>query len=118
MGPPVAAVQKAEQVFADPKVREQLLTWHAQQVPLLEMIDRLGFADLVDPALRDAIEGLTPQEVAIIRAAVVAEIDRAGDSETATLPVDCGIAPVTGPVTVTAADIDGRAVARVTQQAK
>ena len=115
MGPPVAAVQKAEQLFADPKVREQLLTWHAQQLPLLDMIDRLGFTDLVDPALRDAIAGLSPEEVAIIRAAVVAEIDRSGDADGATLPVDCGIASVSGPVTVTAADIDGRKVARVTQ---
>jgi hypothetical protein len=77
------------------------------------MIDRLGFSDLVDPALRDAIAGLSPQEVAIIRAAVAAEIDRSRDSETATLPVDCGIADVKGAVTVTAADVDGRAVARV-----
>jgi hypothetical protein len=113
MGPPLAAVHKAEEVFADPSVRELLLTWHAQQVPLLDMIDRLGFADLVDPALRDAIAGLSPQEVAIIRAAVVAEIDRAGDSPSATLPVDCGIANITGAVTVTAADVDGRTVARV-----
>jgi hypothetical protein len=116
MGPPVEAVQKAEQLFADPKVREQLLSWHAQQVPLLDMIDRLGFTNLVDPALRDAIAGLSPAEVAIIRAAVLDEIDRAGDSESATLPVDCGIASVDGPVTVTAADIDGRKVARVTPQ--
>ncbi len=76
MGPPVAAVQKAEQLFADPKVREQLLTWHAQQLPLLDMIDRLGFTDLVDPALRDAIEACRPTRSAIIRAAVLAEIDR------------------------------------------
>jgi hypothetical protein len=116
MGPPVAAVQRAEQLFADPKVREQLLSWHAQQLPLLEMIDRLGFTDLVDPKLRDAIEGLTPAEVGIIRAAVLDEIDRAGDSDRATLPVDCGIPSVSGPVGVTAADIDGRKVARVTPE--
>lgn len=116
MGPPLAAVQKAEQVFADPKVREMLLTWHAQAVPLLDMIDRLGFTDLVDPALRDAIARLSPAEVAIIRTAVVAEIDRAGDADTATLPIDCGIANVTGNVTVTAADVDGRSVARVVSQ--
>ncbi len=114
MGPPLAAVQKAEAVFGDPSVRELLLTWHAQKVPLLDMIDRLGFSDLVDAELRSAIEGLSPEEVAIIRAAMVEEIDRAGSSGSATLPVDCGIANVTGPVSVTAADVDGRSVARVT----
>ncbi|HEY3724429.1 MAG TPA: hypothetical protein VGN59_13845 [Acidimicrobiia bacterium] len=116
MGPPLAAVRRAEEVFADPDVRELLLTWHAQKLPLLEMVDRLGFSQLVDPELRAAIEGLGPEEVAIIRAAVVEEIDRAGTSGSATLPVDCGIAKVTGPVSVTAADVDGRSVARVTPE--
>ena len=114
MGPPLAAVRRAEEVFADPKARELLLTWHAQKVPLLDMVDRLGFSELFGPELRAAIEGLSPEEVAIIRAAMVEEIDRAGSSPGATLPVDCGIAKVTGPVSVTAADVDGRSVARVT----
>ena len=114
MGPPLAAVRRAEEVFRDPKVRELLLTWHAQKVPLLDMVDRLGFSELVDPALRAAIEGLSPGEVAIIRDAMVEEIDRAGSSPGATLPIDCGIANVTGPVSVTTASVDGRSVARVT----
>jgi len=108
------AVRRAEEVFRDPKVRELLLTWHAQKVPLLDMVDRLGFSELVDPALRAAIEGLSPGEVAIIRDAMVEEIDRAGSSPGATLPIDCGIAKVTGPVSVTAGSVDGRSVARVT----
>ena len=114
MGPPLAAVRRAEEVFRDPKVRELLLTWHAQKVPLLDMVDRLGFSELIDSALRAAIEGLSPEEVAIIRDAMVEEIDRAGSSPGATLPIDCGIAKVTGPVSVTAVDVDGRSVARVT----
>ena len=48
MGPPLAAVRRAEEVFGAPKVRELVLTWHGQQVPLLDMVDRLGFSDLID----------------------------------------------------------------------
>lgn len=113
MGPSIAAVQRAAQLFSDPSVRAQLLAWHAQDVPLLEMVDRLGFADLFDPELRAAVAGLKPDEVAILRAAFVAEINRAGDSEDATMPVECGIADVTGPVAVTSAEVGGRSVARV-----
>lgn len=113
MGPTIVAVQRAAQLFADPAVRAQVLTWHAEGVGLYEMVERLGFADLVDPPLRAAIEGLEPSEVTIIREAFVAEIERAGSTTTATMPVECSITEVTGPVAVTAVDVGGLPIARV-----
>ena len=113
MGPSIAAVQRAADLFADPQVRARVLAWHAQDVPLLEMVERLGFLNLMEPVLREAIEGLTTDEVAIIRSAFVAEIERAGDDPTATMPVRCGIIAVTGPVDVSSEQIEGREVAHV-----
>jgi hypothetical protein len=113
VGPSIVAVQHAAQVFADPAVRTQVRTWFDEGTPLLEMVDRLGIADFFDPELRVAIAGLSPEAVTMIRDAFVAEIDRAGASTSATLPVECEITRVTGPVTVTPAQSGGRQVVRV-----
>lgn len=113
MGPSIVAVQQAGRVFADPAVRTQVRAWFDEGTPLLEMVDRLGIADPFDPELRSAISGLSPEEVKVIRDAVVAEIDRAGASTDASLPVECEITRVTGPVSVSAAQSGGRQVARV-----
>jgi hypothetical protein len=114
MGPGISAVQRATELFADPAVRAQVRTWHSQNVSLMDMVDRLGFAGLVDDPLRAAITGLSPDEVSIIRDAFLAEIDRAAESTQIIMPVECGLTEVAGPVTVTPAEIDGRPVARVT----
>lgn len=114
MSPALTAVQRAQALFTDPAVRAQARTWHEEGVPLLDMVDRLGLSDLFVGELRDAIAGLAPDEVAIIRKAFVAEIDRAGASNVAPMPVDCTLDAVTGPVTVTAEDVGGRPVAKVT----
>lgn len=113
MGPTFTAVQQATRLFDDPGVRTRVRTWFDEGVPLLEMVDRLGFSRLVDDGLRAAIEGLSTEEVAIIRGAYLAEIERAGDAVGATPPVECTLTAVAGPVRVTADDIDGRRVARV-----
>ena len=105
MGPSIVAVQRAADLFSDPKVRARVLAWHEQDVPLLEMVERLGFLNLMEPVLRDAIERLTPEEVAIIRSVFVAEIERAGEATDVTMPVRCGIIAVTGSVDVSS---DGR----------
>lgn len=117
MGPSIVAVQRAGQVFADPAVRTQVRQWFAEGTPLLEMVDRLGIADAFEPDLRAAIAGLSPAEVEVIRAAVLAEIERSGPSTEATLPVECAITHVTGPVEVSAAESGGRQVARVVNRA-
>jgi hypothetical protein len=113
VGPSIVAVQQAGQVFADPAVRVQVREWFSEGTPLLEMVDRLGIAEFFEPELRAAVAGLSPAEVGVIRDAVVAEIDRAGSSTGASLPVECEITQVTGPVSVSAAESGGRQVARV-----
>jgi len=114
VGPSIAAVQRASQLFAQPNIRTQLREWHVQQMPLMEMVDRLGLSDLFDDALRAAVTGLKPDEVQVIRDAFLAEIDSAGSATDSSMPVECSLASVVGPVTVTAAtDPAGRPVARV-----
>jgi hypothetical protein len=114
MGPSLVAVQRAGELFADPNVRAQLREWHHQDMPLMEMVDRLGIADLFDESLRAAVAGLTPVEVQVIRDVVLAEIDSAGASTESSLPVDCSLTSVVGPVSVTlASDTKGRPIAHV-----
>lgn len=113
MGPSLVAVQRAAQVFADPAVREQVKAWFAEDTPLLEMVDRLGISDDFDADLRSAISGLSAYEVSVIREVFIAEIDRAGTSTSASLPVECEITQVVGPVSVSAVQSGPRLVARV-----
>jgi hypothetical protein len=114
VGPSLSAVQQATELFADPAVRTQLQQWHLEGMPLMEMVDRLGFADLFDDALRAAVAGLRPDEIAIIRDVFLAEIDRVGDAPDAIMPIRCDISAVDSPVVVTAAtDNRGRSVARI-----
>jgi hypothetical protein len=113
MGPALPPAGQAMQVFADPAVRTQVRQWHLDEVPFLDMIDRLGLsAQFVGP-LRDAIANLSAEEVGIIRKAFIGAIDRAGDSEGASFPVACMIRGVPGPVTVMVLDKGGEAWARV-----
>jgi hypothetical protein len=114
VGPSLTAVQQAADAFADPAVRAQLRQWHVEEMPLMEMVDRLGFADLFDDALRAAVVGLRPDEVAIIRRSFLAEIERVGDVPDATMPIACDIAVVDTPIVVTEArDNEGRQIARI-----
>jgi hypothetical protein len=114
MGPGLSAVQRATELFSDPAVRAQVRAWHTENVPLIDMVDRLGFTDLVDNALRAAITGLSPAEVSSVRTAFLAEIERAAQSRQIIMPVECALTEVTGPVTVTPAEVDGRPIVRVT----
>jgi hypothetical protein len=114
VGPSLSAVQQAADLFADPAVRTQLRQWHLEGMPLMEMVDRLGFTDLFDDTLRAAVVNLSPDEVAIIREAYLAEIDRLADAPQATMPIACEIAEVSPSVIVTReVDTTGRNVARI-----
>lgn len=114
MGPALPPAALAMQAFGDPSVRSQVRQWHQDEVPFLDMVDRLGLgAQFVGP-LRDAIANLTPDEVSIIRKAFLAAIDRAGDSDGAPFPVACRITATPGPVTVSALDKNGEPWAEVT----
>jgi hypothetical protein len=114
MGPMLTAVQQAQLKFSDPAIRAQVLTWHAEGVSLLDMVDRIGLSDEFAGPLREAIAKLSPDEVATIRKAMVAAIDRGGKSTDVPMPVDCNLDVVTGPVVVTPADRGGQPWAKVT----
>jgi len=60
---------------------------HANQVPLLEMIDRLGLTPDMSGAVRAIVGALGPDEVAKIRAATLEMLDRAENA----MPVDCNL---------------------------
>ncbi len=111
MAPPLGGVAAATARFQDPAVRAQVRGWHVEGVSLLDMVDRLELE--FETTTRDAIAALTADEVQVIRDAFLAEIDRAGDSDTASLPVDCAIATLTGPVAVSRLERDGTLFARV-----
>lgn len=114
MGPSLSAVQHATELFADPAVRAQLRQWHREQMPLMEMVDRLGFTDLFDDKLRTVVVNLAPHEVAIIRDVMLAEIDNAAASTKSVMPIACDIVDVPSSVVVTSEqNAAGRPVARV-----
>ena len=113
MGPTLTAVEHAARLFEDPDVRTKVRVWLDEGLPFLEMIERLGFSHLVDDQLRFAIEALSPDEVAIISAAYIDEIERVGNAAKATPPVNCTLTALDGPVRVRAEVLDGRRVVRV-----
>jgi hypothetical protein len=116
MGPGLDGVGQATAAFADPANREQLLQWHREGVSFTDMIDRLGLGGF-DPGLRAVIDSLSPEDVAVIREAMVAELDRVGTGGAAELPISCTIAATPRAVDVTPIRVDGRPFARVTPAA-
>jgi hypothetical protein len=110
MGPPLVGVARATELFDDPEVRAQVRAWHLEEMPLLEMVDRLDMSGLFDPDLRAAIAGLSPEDVKVVRQAFLAAIDAAGKSTTVKYPVDCSIDVISGPVSVSAGERDGQSV--------
>ncbi|HEY5014067.1 MAG TPA: hypothetical protein VIK61_15390 [Acidimicrobiia bacterium] len=114
MGPMLTAVEQAQLKFSDPAIRAQVRAWHDEGVSFLDMVDRIGLSDLFTGPLRDAIAGLSPEEVATIRKAMIVAIDRAGKSADVVMPVNCQLDPAIGPVVVTPEDRGGEPWAKVT----
>lgn len=116
MGPGIDAVGQAAAAFANPDSRAQIRQWHEAGRPFIEMIDLLGIGDAFDAQLRATIAALTPDEVVVIREAMLAELDRVGPTGAAELPIDCDIDQLLGNVEVTPIRVDGRPFARITAQ--
>jgi hypothetical protein len=106
------AVGQADAQFTDPDVRARVRAWHEEGVSLLDMGNRLGI--VFDAPLRDIIEALSPAEVASIRKAMIAAIDRGGDARDVKMPVNCTLAQMPASVVVTPEDVDGEPWVRVT----
>jgi hypothetical protein len=113
MGPGLDGVGQAMAAFADPANREPILQWHREGASFTDMIDRLGLGGF-DPELRSVIDSLSPEAVAVIREAMVAELDRVGPGGAGELPISCTIEATPRSVDVTPIRVDGRPFARVT----
>ena len=107
------AVGQADIQFADPAVRTRVRAWHEEGVSLLDMANRLGI--VFDDPLRDIVAGLTPDEVAVIRKAMIAAIDRGGQGTGVKMPVDCTLTSLPLDVVVSPAEIGGQPWIRVTE---
>ena len=108
------AVGEADIQFADPAVRARVRAWHEEGVSLLDMGNRLGI--VFDDALRDIIAALTPAEVATIRGAMIAAIDRGGQGTAVKMPIDCTLTALPPGVVVTPDEVGGEPWIRVTAE--
>jgi hypothetical protein len=106
------AVGQADIQFADPAVRARVRAWHEEGVSLLDMANRLGI--VFDDPLRDTIAALTPDEVATIRKAMIAAIDRGGQGTDVKMPIDCTLDSLPPDVVVRPDEIGGEPWIRVT----
>jgi hypothetical protein len=105
------AVGQADAQFADPAVRARIRAWHEEGVTLLDMGNRLGI--VFDDRLRDIIAGLSADEVATIRKAMIAAIDRGGQGTDVKMPIDCTLDVLPKSVVVTPEEIGDQPYIRV-----
>jgi hypothetical protein len=73
--------------LADPEVQARVREMHAEEMPLLDMVDALGLGDDMTPEVRAVIQGLSPDVVAGIRQATLEALDN-GRTQ---MPLDCRI---------------------------
>jgi hypothetical protein len=106
------AVGQAAAQFSDPSVRSRIRAWHEEGVSLLDMGNRLGI--VFDDQLRDIIAALSPDEVATIRKAMIAAIDRGGQGTDVTMPIDCTLQALPSQVVVTPEEVGGEPWVKVT----
>ena len=94
--------------LADAAFRDQLRTMHANQTPLIEMVDALGLSGEMSGAVRAIVEQLPSDVVAEIRQATLAMLD----TKTLAMPVDCNLTEAAiddgTPVTVAVVDEKNR----------
>ena len=84
--------------------RQQIRDMHAQNTPLLQMVDDLGLANEMSAPVREVVAGLSAADVAAIRQATLEMLDRHENR----MPVDCDLTEAQidagEPVTVTVTD--------------
>jgi hypothetical protein len=97
----------------DESFRRQIRELHAQGAPLLAMVETLGLAGEMSPAVRDVVVALSPDDIAGIRQATLEMLDRAENQ----MPVDCDLSQRSIddglPVTVTVVDTAPARIIRV-----
>jgi hypothetical protein len=97
----------------DEAFRQQIRTMHANQVPLLDMVEALGLGPLMSDVERSAVAALGPEQVDEIRKATLEMLDRAENK----MPLDCNVDQKVidggAPVSVTVVDESGKRTVRV-----
>ena len=78
----------ANAALADPNFRASVRQMHAEGYPLVQMVGALGLDDDMSDRVRRILESMTDEEVAGIRAAVLAMLD----GKDYTMPVVCTVA--------------------------
>jgi len=73
--------------LGDPNVRDSVRQMHAQNYPLVSMVEALGLDDDLTAPIRQILEGLTPDVVEGIRAATLAMLD----TTTYQMPLRCTV---------------------------
>lgn len=102
--------QRAARLWADPVARAKIIAMHARDESLLDMVSALGLEDVMEAdGLRDVIEGLSSDEVQVIRDAFIAEA-RGTEGHGAHFPVDCRVDDLTGGVAIVAVDAASGAI--------
>jgi hypothetical protein len=108
--PAVLAVNRA---LEDPNFRASVRQMHAENYPLLKMVEALGLEDDISPEIRQILADLPPDVVAGIRHATLAMLDRDGR----TMPLSCNLSgpelQIGTPIDVDVASIDGEPTIRV-----
>ncbi len=82
-----ALVVATNDALTNPEVQARVREMHAEDIPLLDMVDALGLGDDMTPEIRAVIQGLSPDVVAGIRQATLEALDN-GRTE---MPLDCAI---------------------------
>ena len=80
-------VQASNEALRNPEVCARVREMHAEDTPLLDMVDALGLDDDMTPEIRAVIQGLSPDVVASIRQAMLEMLD---NGETV-MPIECGM---------------------------
>jgi hypothetical protein len=94
-------ITNVNQKLADESVTNQIRAMHANQTPLIDMVETLGLGSDMSDAVREIVAGLGPDVVASIRQATLEMLD----GPTRRMPVNCDLSQT---------DIDGGAPVNVT----
>lgn len=85
--PTNALVMAANKSLADKDFRESVRQMHAEQYPLVDMVDALGLEEDMSARIRQILEGLSDDVVEGIRKATLEMLD----SKDYVMPLDCNV---------------------------
>ena len=87
MTPTNALVMAANKSLADKNFRESVRQMHAENYPLIDMVDALGLEEDMTARIREILEALPDDVIAGIRKATLEMLD----SKVYVMPLDCTV---------------------------